>query len=95
LFFFRALYSGIFNNNLSMENKDLNFIGKPQAVRLWDVFFLGPFLIYGGAYKSNLPPIARLGLIISGGLTIWYNGRNYLYNRKVETSGESEERTPA
>jgi len=53
-------------------------------VRVADVVFIGPFMIYAGARKSNLPPWARIGLIVLGGSTIIYNGRNYLINKGRE-----------
>ena len=62
-------------------------IGKPQWVRLWDVFFLAPFLVYLGARGSNLPTLARAGLVVTGTLTFIYNGRNYLIQRAL-TAGE-------
>jgi len=63
-------------------------IGKPQVVRLWDVFFLGPFLVWGGMYRSRLPKPARAIMVVSGVLTIWYNGRNYLrYKDSLSKAG--------
>lgn len=57
---------------------------KPQALRLWDVFFLGPMLIYSGTRSKKLPPLLRGGLVVSGILTMGYNGRNYLLNEKMK-----------
>jgi hypothetical protein len=51
---------------------------KGQNLRLIDVFLLGPFMIWFG-YKSQVT--GRWIMMISGGLTIAYNGRNYLRNR--------------
>ena len=59
-------------------------IGKPQIIRLWDVFFLAPLMIYTGARKSNLPGSMRLIMVVSGVLTAVYNGRNYLIQRQME-----------
>lgn len=67
--------------------KDIELFSKPQVLRLWDVFFLGPFLIYAGTRKSGFHPIVKKGLQISGALTIIYNGRNYLLNEKRKASG--------
>lgn len=55
-------------------------IEKSQFLRAWDVLFLGPFLMYLGVQNKKLPAWGRAGLVISGILTITYNGRNYLIN---------------
>lgn len=57
--------------------------GKSQWVRLLDVFVLGPFMIWYalatvGCHENSLPPEAALVLLISGVLTIAYNGFNWL-----------------
>lgn len=67
--------------------KDIQLFSKPQALRLWDVFFLGPFLIYAGTRKSGFHPIVKKGLIISGVMTMAYNGSNYILNEKRKASG--------
>lgn len=50
---------------------------KSQAVRLVDVFLLGPFMMWM-AGRSSAPEWARATLAAAGALTILYNGRNYL-----------------
>lgn len=55
---------------------------KSQTVRLIDVFVLGPGMIYIGSMASDLPAWARAFLLVTGGATIWYNGKNYLDNRE-------------
>lgn len=50
---------------------------KGQDIRLLDVFFVGPIMMYGGL-KSDLPPAARIALTLFGFGTIAYNGLNYL-----------------
>lgn len=54
---------------------------KGQLIRVIDVIAIGPFMIYAGMKKSNLPPWIKAGLIILGGSTIIYNGRNYIINK--------------
>lgn len=46
---------------------------------------MGPFLIYIGGRKNNLPNFFRAGLIVSGALTIAYNGKNYLAESRAGT----------
>ena len=69
-------------NNITI--KDIEVFSKPQALRLWDVFFLGPFLIYLGYTSKSMHGLARGGLVTTGALTILYNGRNYLLNEKAK-----------
>ena len=56
-------------------------IKKSQVVRLWDVFGLGPIMIYIGT-TNKLPAWQKLLLMGAGYGTIYYNGKNYLANRK-------------
>lgn len=48
-----------------------------QAVRLFDVFLLGPFMVWMGIARSA-PRWASILLALAGLGTIWYNGLNYL-----------------
>lgn len=66
---------------------------KSQFLRTWDVLFLGPFMIWTGAYRSGLPDLARGGLILSGILTILYNGKNWIANRELELKRGEREKT--
>ena len=56
-------------------------IKKSQFVRLWDIFALGPAMMYIG-YAEKLEPWEKVLLIGAGLGTIIYNGQNYLENRK-------------
>ena len=49
--------------------------GKADAVRLGDVFLLGPLMIYVAA-SADAEPAARAVLAAAGAATITYNGRN-------------------
>lgn len=49
---------------------------KTQTVRLVDVFALGPFMIW--AAQQLRPRWARDAMLLSGVLTILYNGANYV-----------------
>ena len=51
---------------------------KTQQIRLWDIFGLAPFMVWFGATATGVPQWAKFAMIISGILTAWYNGRNYL-----------------
>ena len=56
---------------------------KSQAVRLYDVFLLAPFLLYVGYKAKGISKIERYGIYFIGISTIIYNGRNYLKNKRA------------
>lgn len=56
-------------------------LSKSQTIRLIDVFFIAPVCIYAGTQKS-LPQWLRISLIGIGAATAYYNGKNYLANKK-------------
>jgi hypothetical protein len=51
-----------------------------QQVRLLDVFVVAPFCFYVAAQKSLSTPI-RIGLVVLGASTLFYNLNNYLKNK--------------
>ncbi len=55
---------------------------KAQAVRLADVFVLGPFMIWFSTRARDVPDAARIGMVAAGLGTILYNGSNYLKTQK-------------
>lgn len=57
-------------------------IKKSQMVRLWDVFGLGPAMVYIGV-TNKIPVYQQILLITAGMATVWYNGRNYLKNAQA------------
>ena len=57
---------------------------KGQAIRLFDVFLLGPWLIWLGAReRGQLSDLERAALVAVGSGTIVFNGRNYLRNART------------
>jgi len=52
-------------------------IGNAQMVRLWDIFFIAPVLVFVGV-KYKMPILARIALIGIGIGTFIYNGYFYL-----------------
>lgn len=52
--------------------------GKAQIVRVADVFFVGPLMIYGGRHLRKKQRLPGMTLEVLGWLTILYNGYNYL-----------------
>jgi hypothetical protein len=56
-------------------------VQKSQNIRLVDVFVIAPICVYAGTQKS-LPTWLRYSLITIGIATAYYNGKNYLENKK-------------
>jgi hypothetical protein len=54
-----------------------------QAIRLLDVFVIGPLMIAGAKHARTLPPLARFSLGFFGITTILYNGVNYLQEART------------
>lgn len=55
-------------------------VSKTQAIRVADVFLVGPAMIFGGRKLATKRSSRMLGwsLVIFGVATVLYNGRNYL-----------------
>lgn len=51
---------------------------KGQWVRLLDVMFVGPLMIYFGVQARDLSPWLRGAMVGLGAATVVFNGRNYL-----------------
>jgi hypothetical protein len=57
---------------------------KSQTIRLIDVYFIAPILIYGGIqYRKVLPTWLSLSLVIIGGFTLYYNAKNYIETKRL------------
>jgi hypothetical protein len=59
-------------------------ISKSQTIRLIDVFWIGPLMVYAGSQKK-FSPLVNSSLIVFGIATILYNGKNYLLNREIQS----------
>jgi hypothetical protein len=55
---------------------------KSQAIRIIDVFVIAPICVYAGIKGNTLPKLIQYSLIIIGVATFYYNGKNYLKNKK-------------
>jgi len=58
------------------------FLYDPQPVRLLDVIYVGPVMIYAGVKGKNLNAFVKWSLIGVGICTILYNGANFFINEK-------------
>ena len=59
------------------------FVFDPQPVRILDVVFVAPVILYAGV-KGNFSPFIKYSLIAIGVGTFVYNGINYLKNQNGE-----------
>jgi hypothetical protein len=59
------------------------FIFDPQPVRILDVIYVAPVIIYAGV-KGNFNPFVKYSLIAIGVGTFFYNGINYLKNQNED-----------
>ena len=57
---------------------------KPQSVRLADVFFIGPLMVWGGLELREEYPLWGWTLALLGGATVVYNGYNYMQRRNED-----------
>lgn len=65
---------------------------KSQWVRLADVFFIGPLMVWAGARVARQAhPIAGGTLAVLGVATIGYNAKNYLDTRYVRRQLERQQ----
>lgn len=55
---------------------------KSQNIRMLDVLFIGPLMIYGAYKAKDMHPALRITLAIFGICTIYYNLKNYTINRE-------------
>lgn len=65
-----------------IEKKDfIKAVSKAQSIRLIDIFFLGPLMIYL-PFKYKMKPLDKFLLSFFGATTIYYNAENYIINKK-------------
>jgi len=58
------------------------FLYDPQPVRLLDVIYVGPVMIYAGVKAKNINAFVKWSLIGVGICTIIYNGANFYINER-------------
>lgn len=69
-----------------LSKVELNRVAKTQGVRLVDVFFLGPLMIYSASQLHKKNKAARAALLFFGVTTTLYNLNNYLRVRLTDRS---------
>ena len=57
-------------------------VSKSQTIRLVDVFFIAPFLLYVGYKATGISNTEKMVLILIALATLYYNGKNYLETKK-------------
>jgi len=63
--------------DLELSRVELNKVAKTQGVRLLDVFFLGPLMIYSASQLPQRNKAARAALLFFGVTTVLYNLHNF------------------
>ena len=53
-------------------------VSKSQSIRLLDIFFIAPFLLYVGYKATGINNTEKMVLILIALATFYYNGKNYL-----------------
>jgi hypothetical protein len=69
------------NENLHKADQ-VYFLYDPQPVRLLDVIYVGPVMIYAGLKAKNINQFVKWSLIGVGICTVLYNGANFFINEK-------------
>jgi hypothetical protein len=52
-------------------------LAKTQKVRVFDIYFLGPFLLYAATRKTPLSKWTKRTLFVAGCMTMVYNWSKY------------------
>lgn len=74
---------------ITNKKRTINVHQKSQTIRLIDVFFIGPAMIYAGTFKT-LPTWLRVTMVVTGACTIIYNANNYIKNIEQDAELEKE-----
>lgn len=67
---------------------------KAQDVRWIDVWALGPFMVWYGLKARGVPQWARSAMVLSGVLTVVYNGANYYARQRYDAAQETLDPLP-
>lgn len=65
-----------------IRTQTVNEFQKSQAIRIVDVFVIAPICVYAGLKAKGIPKIINFSLVFIGLATFYYNGKNYLINKK-------------
>lgn len=57
--------------------EDFDVLAAQQKVRAFDIYLLGPFLIWAACQKKPLGRWTRKTLFIAGVMTVFYNWKSY------------------
>ncbi len=60
---------------------------KPQQIRLWDVYLIGPLMIVAGMAAERTHPVIGPAVAAFGIGTILYNAHNYQRAERRERQG--------
>ena len=63
------------------EELTVTDVSKGQKIRMLDVLFIGPFMIYVST-KAKLTRFERTTLFVLGAATMIYNAKNYIQTQR-------------
>ena len=61
-----------------MTPAELNEVVKTQHIRVADVLFIGPLMLWGGLRLRERYPVRGTALALLGVSTVLYNAQNYM-----------------
>lgn len=73
-----------------MNLSDIDTLAKSQPVRLFDVYALGPFMMWYATKTPKMGRWPRRALFVSGFMTVLYNWQNYR-NIKADLTARAKE----
>jgi len=69
-------------DHIEVNEMSCREVSKSQSIRLIDIFFIAPFLLYIGYKATGINNTEKMVLILIALATFYYNGKNYLETKK-------------
>ena len=69
-------------DHIEVNQMSCREVSKSQSIRLLDIFFIAPFLLYIGYKATGINNTEKMVLILIALATFYYNGKNYLETKK-------------
>jgi hypothetical protein len=69
-------------DHIEVNEMSCREVSKSQSIRLLDIFFIAPFLLYIGYKATGINNTEKMVLILIALATFYYNGKNYLETKK-------------
>ena len=69
-------------DHIEVNEMSCKEVSKSQSIRLLDIFFIAPFLLYIGYKATGINNTEKMVLVLIALATFYYNGKNYLETKK-------------